>query len=191
MNRREHIDAMLDEFPVLETKRLLLKRIEPADVESVFAMRALSATEEFIGRTSLAAGPEQAEYLKQKTKSEYLSGDAIAWLASLKGVEAETVIGTCCFMNIDYETGHAELSGEMSVANWGKYYAVEGTLALVSFGLNKLRLSAIDAIVSSENTSAIYLLEKLGFIETGHVKSNGTAIENVPGMLVFSRTNSI
>ncbi len=181
MNLHEHIHATLLALPALETKRLVFKRIAPVDAAAVFKKRAEDGAGHFLGIVSQVPGGDD-RVLPQKTVDAFKAETAIAWLANLKGAETETVIGTAGFSNINFETGRAELSGEMSKASWGKYYAIEGTLALISFGLNKLKLASIDAIVPPENTSAIYLLEKLGFQEESGA--------NAP-LLLFSRKSSV
>lgn len=53
---------------------------------------------------------------------------------------------------------------------WGKGVAKAASLLILSDGFNKLGLKGIELSVRPENTSAINLYAKLGFVETGRTE---------------------
>ena len=53
---------------------------------------------------------------------------------------------------------------------WGKGVAKKASLLILSDGINKLGLQGIELSVRPENTSALNLYVKLGFVETGRTE---------------------
>jgi len=182
MNFEEQIQQLLQEFPVIETKRLSLRLIGPDEANAVFHLRAEDQQAQYIGKQRVLSIEEVAD-----SKLESKEGPSLSWVAKLKGEENGGIIGTCGFFNIDYSNRKAELGGEMATAHWGKYYAVEGTLALLSFGFNKLQFETIECAVSPDNESAIYLLEKLGFHPAKEIKNYPTG-GKLMDLIVYSRS---
>jgi len=51
---------------------------------------------------------------------------------------------------------------------WGRGLATEAGRAFVDFGFDELKLTRIVTSVQVENAASIRVLEKLGFVVTGH-----------------------
>lgn len=156
-----------DQFPVLRTERLLLRRIELKDAVEIMHMRQNKRVNQFIARDSIS-GIEAAEELIQKTTAAFESKSGIGWAGILR--DGNEIIGTCGFNRIDYVNNRAEIGGELNVAYWGKQIAQEAVKAIVSFGFDQMNLHAIEAVLSPANRGAIYLLESLGFKKEAHFK---------------------
>ncbi len=189
MNYEEEVRKVLKESPTIETRRLILRPIEMKDADSVFQMRSDEKVGQFIGRDMLRRPEEAVDIIKESIES-FQQGKAIGWVARLKGSEQDGIIGTCGFSNLDYEQRKAELTGEMAVVHWGKYYAMEGTLAVISFGFNKLHLRSIESVLAPDNESAIYLLEKLGFSEERQLPKQGVLNGKPVDLVLFSKKNA-
>lgn len=159
--------AVFRQFPVLETRRLLLREIRSTDAPEIFRMRASGRVNRFIPRNNMTV-PEDALSLAEKTKQAYEQGQGIGWAGVLKG--SEHIIGTCGFNRIDYYNLRAEIGGELAVEQWGKQLALEAVSAIVQFGLGPMNLHAIEARLSPENRGAVQLLEYLGFAKEAHFK---------------------
>jgi len=63
-----------------------------------------------------------------------------------------------------------ELVWMLAKSAWGKGYASEGTRAAIEFGLNRLALSRITAVIHQENIPSIRLAERLGMEREKEVK---------------------
>ena len=167
--------TVFEQFPVIQTERLLLRQIQMKDAVEIMHMRQNKRVNQFIARNSMT-GIEAAEELVKKTENAFESKTAIGWAGILR--DGSGIIGTCGFNRIDYLNNRAEIGGELSVDYWGKNIALEAVQAIVSFGLEKMNLHAIEAFVSPGNRGAIFLLESLGFEKEAHFKDrvyfNGT-----------------
>ncbi|MFT5724123.1 MAG: ribosomal-protein-alanine N-acetyltransferase [Bacteroidia bacterium] len=159
--------SVFDSFPVLKTKRLTLRKITMLDAESILQMRANQRVSQFIAR-EVMSDLEDAKSLVSKTEQAFTSKNGIGWAGELKG--DKSLIGSCGFNRIDYDNLRAEIGGELSIDFWGKHIAVEAVQAIVAFGFSEMNLHAIEAFLSPDNRSAIYLLEALGFKKEAHFR---------------------
>jgi ribosomal-protein-alanine N-acetyltransferase len=157
---------VFDAFPVLKTNRLTLREIRTSDAAYIFDMRANNRVNEFIARPQMQT-QAQAINLTEKTISSFQNKQAIGWAGILHN---KNIIGTCGFNSIDVINLHAEIGGEMATEYWGKGIALEAVKAILGYGLNTMNLHTIEAKVSPQNRSAIYVLEQLGFEKEAHFK---------------------
>src|SRR5256885_406500 len=128
---------IFDAFPVLKSKRLLLRQIKFSDAGKIFQMRANGRINQFIGRSDMQH-PDESVRLIENVNEAYRARSGIAWAGIL--TDDETIIGTCGFNHIDYSNLRAELGGELSIEYWGKNIAQEAVTCIVNFGLNKMNL---------------------------------------------------
>lgn len=159
--------SVFETFPVLKTPRLTLREIRLSDAPQILLMRANGRINQFIARPEMQH-LEAAQTLADRTIQAYNNKQAIGWAGILR--DDETIIGTCGFNSIDIPNLHAEIGGEMATEYWGKNIAIEAVKAILHFGLNTLNLHTIEAKVSPQNRSAIYVLEQLGFQKEAHYK---------------------
>lgn len=161
----DDFNAVFSTFPILRTDRLTLREIRLSDAYPIFKMRASGRVNQFIARQNM---PElaDAEKLVERTIQAFENKMAIGWAGILR--DSNEIIGTCGFNQIDFQNKRAEIGGEMAVEFWGKNIAQEAVEAIIQFGFEKLDLHTIEAKVSPENRSAIFILEKLGFRKEAH-----------------------
>jgi ribosomal-protein-alanine N-acetyltransferase len=159
--------SVFDSFPVLKTPRLTLREIRMSDAPQIFAMRSSGRVNQFIARPDMLL-PEAAESLAERTIQAFQNKLAIGWAGVLRN--SDTIIGTCGFNSIDIPNLHAEIGGEMATEYWGKKIALEAVQSILHFGLNTMNLHTIEAKVSPQNRSAIYVMEQLGFEKEAHYK---------------------
>lgn len=152
-------------FPQLQTQRLILREIRLSDARQIFEMRANGRINQFIARGNML-NLETAEQLVEKTILSYKNKQAIGWAGILR--DSDSIIGTCGLNNIDLPNLRAEIGGELATEYWGKKIAIEAVIAIIQFGLYHMLLHSIEAKVSPNNRSAIYLLESLGFYKEAH-----------------------
>ncbi len=158
---------VFNSFPLIKTDRLTLREIRLADAKRIFDMRSNGRVNTFIARHNMQH-QEDAKTLAERTINAYNNKQAIGWAGILR--ENQEIIGTCGFNMIDTYNLRAEIGGEMATEYWGKNIAIEAVQAIIQFGLNTMNLHSIEAKVSPQNRSAIYLMEKLGFVKEAHFK---------------------
>lgn len=157
--------SVFETFPVLTTPRLTLREILPDDAKRIYDMRSNGRVNEFIARLNMDA-VTAAENLVERTRNAYKQQQAIGWAGLLRdGME---IVGTCGFNSIEPHNLHAEIGGEMATEYWGKGIALEAVKAILHFGIHAMHLQTIEAKVSPQNRSAIYVMEQLGFVKEAH-----------------------
>lgn len=159
--------TIFDEFPVLKTNRLTLRDIRISDATNIFRMRSNGKVNQFITRKKMEKLEDSISLIK-KTINAYEQKLAIGWAGILR--DNNEIIGTCGYNNIDFPNMRAEIGGELSTEYWGKGIAQEAVCAIIKFGLNTMNLHSIEAKVSPDNRSAIFVLEKMGFKKEAHFK---------------------
>lgn len=170
-------------FPLIKTDRLTLREIRLADAKRIFDMRSNGRVNTFIARHNMQ-DQEDAKALAERTINAYNNKQAIGWAGILR--ENQEIIGTCGFNMIDTYNLRAEIGGEMATEYWGKNIAIEAVQAIIQFGLNAMNLHSIEAKVSPQNRSAIYLMEKLGFVKEAHFKDRILFNDSFYDMAVYT-----
>lgn len=180
--------ACFENFPLLETPRLLLRPITESDAPRLFEMRKNIRVNDFIYRP-LAADLKEAQNIIQRVNEGYRNKSLLAWAAERKGGNGQ-LLATCGFNRIEIPNRRAEIGGEMHPDFWGKRFAPEGFKAIIEYGFKVMKLHTIEAKVISENRSTIALLNHYGFEKEGHLKEYGFFNNKPFDLCIFSLRNN-
>ena len=169
MTRRASARAQKDlgDLPVLETERLILRKMTPDDAEAVFAYASDPETTRYvIWETHRSLGDSRA--FLELIASKYGRGGEPEWGIVYKG--DYRFVGTCGFVN--WEPGHdrAELGYVISRAYWGRGLSSEAVRAMISFGFARMDLNRIEARCIAENAASARVMEKAGMTYEGTVR---------------------
>lgn len=144
---------------VLETDRLILRRLTTDDAEFILELLNEPSFLRFIGDKGVRTLADARSYLLQGPIASYnLHGFG---LYAVTRKEGATAIGICGLLKReslpDVDIGFAFLP-----AFWSQGYALEAASAVKMYGLNSLGLRRIVAITNPDNEPSIKLLEKIG-----------------------------
>jgi len=144
---------------VLETERLVLRRLSPNDAEFILDLLNQPSFLRYIGDKGVRNTEEAINYIQTGPVASYEQHGFGLWLVQLK--ESGAAIGICGLVKRetlpDVDIGFAFLP-----EYWSRGYALESAEAVMKYGKEKFGLQRIVAITSLENESSIKLLEKLG-----------------------------
>lgn len=150
-------------FPILETKRLLLRDINQEDAESIYQyLSDIDVIQYLEGNTDTL--DEARGYISWCRDTYYKKTD-IRWGIELK--ESKKLIGDCGFGHIDEPKRPTELGYMLSKEYWNQGYMSEALGAILDYGFDKLALHRIQAWTHPENIASARLLEKNGFQKEG------------------------
>ena len=153
---------------VLESKRLLFRSHEAADLDAFCAMEADAEVRRYVGVAPRTR--EAAEQRFWERAMQPVEGRLAMWATVLK--EDGRYVGRCgLYPNIrggQKVPGEAVLAFYIARQFWGQGFASEAGHAFVEFGFEELKLERIVTAVQVENTASIRVLEKLGFVVTSH-----------------------
>jgi RimJ/RimL family protein N-acetyltransferase len=145
---------------VLETERLILRRLTTGDSEFILALLNDPSWLRFIGDKGVRTLDDARDYILKNPVAMYERLGFGLYLTELKGTGVS--IGLCGLIKRDsledVDIGFAFLQEFR-----GKGYAYESASAVMEYGRSSFGLNRIVAIASPDNYDSAKLLEKLGF----------------------------
>lgn len=151
-------------FPALETERLILRQMTFEDTDFVFQHFSNSAVNQYLMDEAPVTTVAQAREIIQfyldpegKTRNR--------WVMVRKS--DRQLIGTCGFHKWEQRYFRAEIGYDLSPDFWKQGYMLEALRAVISNGFERMKLNRIEALVYIENDRSIHLLQKLGFKQEG------------------------
>ncbi|NWF67933.1 MAG: GNAT family N-acetyltransferase [Chloroflexi bacterium] len=145
--------------PVLETERLLLRRLELSD-----ALRVQTLAGDYqVARTTLTMPhpyPDgaAAEFIL-RTQQEMAEGSAYPFAIALKS-ENQLIGVVGLHPRHDYQ--RAEIGYWIGVPYWNKGYATEAARRVLRFGFEELKLHRIHAAHFTNNPASGRIMQKIG-----------------------------
>ena len=163
---------IFDQFPILQTARLILRRIEKKDAPPIFEFNSGVDTMKYVPRDLLTEKDQGLE-----RTNGFIQGfdekTAIWWAFTYKSsADPDQLIGYGGFFDINFQQQSAELGYGLLKPYWGQGIMSEAVAEFLNFGLNKLKLNRIVAYIDIENTASIRVIEKFNFVKEETAKSN-------------------
>jgi ribosomal-protein-alanine N-acetyltransferase len=148
----------------IETERLLIRELLPADDQGMFIMDSDPEVHKYIGKKpveNIGQTREVIEYIRSQYVEfgigrwaiiEKATGDFVGWVGHKR--MTETVNG---------HSGHIDYGYRLARRFWGRGYATEAGRASLQYGIDKLKFKDIYAMTDVDNGASRHVLEKLGF----------------------------
>ncbi|HCI80465.1 MAG TPA: GNAT family N-acetyltransferase [Ktedonobacter sp.] len=173
---------MVEAFPELETKRLVLREMQPDDAEAYF--RVLSDAEVMQYYDGLPFTTLEQSYQSiARHHRRFEQEEGIRWGITLKG--ENIVIGNCGFA---WDTQHrsAVLVYVLSRSYWRQGIMAEALQAILTFGFDTKHVHRVEAEVVVNNGASIHILQKFGFQEEGVLRERFFVNEHFYDEKIFS-----
>jgi RimJ/RimL family protein N-acetyltransferase len=161
------IETAFTSFPVLASNRLLLRQIQPNDVEALFALLSDQQAMEFYGSEPHQSLNDTRELIGQ-TQARYVQREGLRWGITFQG--EDKLIGSCGLNRFDPSFHRAETGYALNRTFWGKGIMFEAMSALLTYGFDALELHRIEAVIDIANERSKHLLLKLGFTYEGNLR---------------------
>jgi len=150
---------MEKDFPVLRTKRLLLRQFVDADLMNVFKGLSNPEVIKFYGVSYRTLGETKAqiEFFAglEKTKT------GIWW--AICSAENKTFYGAAGINDIKHEHQKGQIGFWLLEEHWKKGIVTEALPVILQFAFETLQLHRIEAIIENENLASKKIVEKLDF----------------------------
>ncbi|WML49938.1 GNAT family protein [Neobacillus sp. PS3-34] len=154
-----------ENFPMLETNRLILRKMNLDDASSVFQNLSNPLVTKDMGESPFTS-IEQAENLITFMNNLYEENIAFRWGIIRK--EDNVLIGTCGYNGWETMRGsRGEIAYDLGVDYWRQGYMVEAMHEMIDFGFNTMGLHRIEAFTNLDATPSMSILKKMGFNEDG------------------------
>jgi RimJ/RimL family protein N-acetyltransferase len=145
---------------VLETDRLILRRLTVDDSEFILELLNDPSWLQFIGDKGVRTLEDARDYILNSLVAMYERLGFGLYLTELK--DEGVPIGICGLIKRD-SLEDVDIGFAFLPKFWGKGYAYESAFAVMAYGKRTFGLNRLVAITSPENYSTAKLLEKLGF----------------------------
>jgi [ribosomal protein S5]-alanine N-acetyltransferase len=144
---------------VIETERLILRRLSTGDAAFILALLNQPSFLRFIGDRGVRSIDDARKYIRRGPLESYARLGFGLYRVELK--DGRLPIGICGL--IKRETLEAvDLGYAFLPQFWSKGYACEAAAAVVAYAREVLKLKRVLAIVAPDNERSIRVLEKVG-----------------------------
>ena len=148
-------------FPILETERLLLRRVEKSDAKYIFRLRSDDTYCKFTGIKKYKNINEAIKYI-DRIHNDIASNECILWSIDIK--DTSEYIGGICLWNIKIDKMQSEIGYDLLQEFRGKGYIQEAIKAVINYAFKELNFDRIVAEeVRTENVKSAKVLEESGF----------------------------
>ena len=155
-------------FPVLNTRRLVLREFRPADAQAVYDSFSQEVVTKYINRGPMQS-IQEAEKLVEVRASLFERGIGIRWAITMKENQ-NSLIGSCGYYKMDKGNHSVETGYDLNPAYWRQGLMTEALSLVINFAYSDqflFYLNRIQALTYVEHQASIGLLMKLGFQEEG------------------------
>ncbi len=157
-------DPLFDRFPVLETQRLMLRRMTVADAPALFNMLREEDVAQFSGRPPLRRMSGAVE-LVRSVGLEFATRRSIRW--GVCEFEQGPLVATVGLHHWDRFHRHIGIGFDVTRDRWGEGLASEAVAAVVEFAFTELQVNRIEAEIMAGNEGCLRVLERQGFEREG------------------------
>ncbi|MGN8770242.1 GNAT family N-acetyltransferase [Paenibacillus barengoltzii] len=157
------------QFPVLESERLVLRRLLPEDAEAMFRCMSDPAVRAFtdLNPGKLLFPGRLYRYFEESYR--FLRDLHFAVIRKTEG----DWIGLCSLQHWDIEGQTARLGYLIAPAYWNQGYATEAAASVLDFAFETLGLGSVEARCSPDNPASERVLRKCGLREAGRLSPAG------------------
>ncbi|MGI2328320.1 GNAT family N-acetyltransferase [Planococcus sp. YIM B11945] len=146
-------------LPVLETERLILRKLKMEDAKDMFEYASVASVSRFMPWEVHKSVEETKGFLSFILQS-YEQKKKLTWAIELKS--EGKMIGTIDFVNWMPKRFKAELAYVLSHHYWGNGFTAEAGKALLAYGFGDMELNKVEAPIMLDNVQSRRVLEKLG-----------------------------
>jgi len=153
-------------FPVLETERLILRKISMDDAPDLFVLRTNEDAMKYINKPL----PKSIDEIKVLIKNMNEITERIQWAIALK--TENKIVGTIGYHRIEKEHYRAEVGYMLHPDYWNTGLMTEALKVIIDFGFDEMNLHSIEGNINPNNAVSRKILEKFGFVKEAYFKEN-------------------
>lgn len=156
-------------LPVLETERLILRRMERGDFADMYDYASREETCRYL-LWNPHPSPEYTRSYLSMIGRYYRKGQFFDWAIVEKS--CGRMIGTCGFSRLDDRHKIGEIGYVLSPSRHGRGYATEAAMAVIRYGFEQMGLNRIEGRYMVENTASRRVMEHCGLAFEGVLRQS-------------------
>jgi len=157
-------------FPVLTTKRLVLREPAADDAQRVFELLGDADEMRWLGRNPIA-DLEEAQTLIAMLIQQQVSGEGFRWVLSLNG-DTE-LIGSCGLFRWSHQNRSAHIGYDLFPAHQGQGLMHEAISEILEYAFEVMELNRVVAEIHGDNRPSLNVAQRLGFALEGVQREAG------------------
>ncbi|WP_078394836.1 GNAT family N-acetyltransferase [Shouchella patagoniensis] len=154
--------------PMIETKRLYLRKFTAADTQTVFD-HWLSDSR--VSDNRVSASHQSVSETRERVKKiieGYQKKSFCYWAIVLK--EGHTLVGEIDLYDFDRSTENCSVSYSIGFMWWNQGYGTEALKAIIDFGFRQMGIHKIEAAHNLDNPASGRMMSKVGMKQEGVIK---------------------
>lgn len=147
---------------IFETERLLVRHLEPDDVDNLYAITGDAELMRYVGDSEPLSRELNVKWIEVSINNYATKGYGCSAVIDKRD---GAFIGFCGLVRSEFAEppDDAELIYSLKKAYWGQGLATEVAGAMLAYGLGKCGLKRIIATIDPANSASIRVAEKIGF----------------------------
>ena len=160
--------GLFDHMPVLETERLVLRRLEMGDAQDIYDYGKDPLVAKHVlwdAHTSVSDTKSYLRYMLRK----YRAGEPSSWCI----VEKSTgkVVGTIGYMWYQKDNSACEVGYSLARRCWNRGYMTQALNAVLDYTFRELGINRVEAQHETDNGASGAVMRKCGMTKEGTLRS--------------------
>jgi ribosomal-protein-alanine N-acetyltransferase len=162
-------EIYFNNFPSLESERLILRKLELTDASEVQLIRSDEKVMIYMDSERQMTLQHSENFISNKLKM-YEERTGIFWAIIEKSTNK--FMGDFAFFKIDNKNSRAEIGYTLKPEFWGNGFMKEAMLNVFNFGFSDLKLHSLEANINPQNDNSRAILTKMGFQKEAYFREN-------------------
>jgi RimJ/RimL family protein N-acetyltransferase len=171
-----------ERLPLIETGRVALRRISPADTDAFYSIYSNPEVMRYWSTPPLADRANAARQIRE-IEDKWQSRSILKWGIARRS--DDQLIGSVTLFNLDFTHRRAEIGYALGREFWGLGYMNEALTALLGYAFETLELHRLEADVDPRNAASIKTLERLGFQKEGYLRERWQVAGEIQDSLFY------
>ena len=172
------------DIPVLESDRLLLRKMGTQDAEAMYLCWSHEAVRSYSGIPPMAS-KQSAYELIQLLNLLSQTEEGLRW--GIVHKPSGAMIGSCGYNMWQLEgAARGEIGCELTYDYWGKGYMKEAMGLVLVYGFEVMSLNRIEGLIHPMNQQAQHLFDRLGFSNEGRLRSYRATMSGYTDVYMYS-----
>ena len=157
--KRKKLKEIFSNLPRFETKRLVLRRVEFRDCESMFEYSSDPEVAKYLSWTPHRSITETRDYINNIQK-KYENGQFFDWGLVCKS--NGEFIGTCGFTSVNLNRNTCEIGYVLSKKYWGMGFVPEAVEVIMDFAFGYMGVDKVEGRFIEGNVKSMRVMQKVG-----------------------------
>jgi ribosomal-protein-alanine N-acetyltransferase len=174
----------MNDFPTLETERLLLREIVTIDAPTLFDIHGDVEAMRWFGTDPLVDLQQAERLIETFAAWRQMPNPGTRW-----GIQRKfdnQLLGSCGLFKWNRGWRSCIVGYELARSARGAGFMLEALSAALAWGFEHMELNRVEAQVHPDNAASLKLLRALGFVQEGHMREAGFWLGEHHDLLQFA-----